>query len=116
MRHPLTPSEAKVCAAVRNNRFGFKIRRQHPIGRCIADFYCAQAKLVIEIDGDSHAAPDQAEYDAVRTEWLEQQGYRVIRFTNEDVVKRFDEVMRVMYGACTVRTSPPAGRGRAERG
>jgi len=79
-RHPLTPPEAKVWRAVRNRQLGFKIRRQYPVGRFISDFYCAEAKLVIEIDGDTHAAPDQAAYDAARTAWLEARGYKVIRF------------------------------------
>jgi very-short-patch-repair endonuclease len=74
-RHPLTPPEAKIWRAVRNRQLGFMIRRQHPIGRFIADFYCAEAMLVIEIDGDVHADPDQAEYDQARTGWLEERGY-----------------------------------------
>jgi adenine-specific DNA-methyltransferase len=100
MRHPLTPAEAKVWAKVRNNQLGFKVRRQHPIDRFIADFYVASAKLIIEIDGDTHAEPDQAEYDAVRTEWLEQRGYRVVRFTNEDVYKRLSGVVGAIVSAC----------------
>ena len=73
-RHPLTPAEAKIWARVTNRGLGFKIRRQHPIWRFIADFYCAEAKLVIEIDGDSHVEPDQEEYDKARTDWLEARG------------------------------------------
>lgn len=88
-RHPLTPAETKIWSRVRNRGLGFKIRRQHPIWRFIADFYCAEAKLVIEIDGDSHAESDQEEYDKARTEWLEERGYRVIRITNEDVHKHW---------------------------
>ena len=61
MRHPLTPAEQKVWERVRNNQLGFKIRRQHPIDHFIADFYCARAKLCIEIDVDTHAEPGQAE-------------------------------------------------------
>jgi len=58
LRHPLTPPEAKVWRRIRDRRLGFKLRRQHPIGRFILDFYCAEARLAIEIDGDIHAAPD----------------------------------------------------------
>jgi very-short-patch-repair endonuclease len=85
LRHPLTPAEAKIWSRVRNRGLGFKIRRQHPIERFIADFYCAEAKLVIEIDGDSHLEPNQIEYDKARTDYLENLGYRVIRFTNDNV-------------------------------
>ncbi len=68
-----------VWQVVRGRQLGFKIRRQHPIDRFIVDFYWAEARLVIEIDGDSHTPPDQADYDAARTRWLEERGYRVIR-------------------------------------
>jgi very-short-patch-repair endonuclease len=69
---------------VRNNQLGQRIRRQQPIWRFIADFYCAQARLVIELDGDTHADPEQVQYDAARTAWLESRGLRVIRFSNID--------------------------------
>jgi very-short-patch-repair endonuclease len=100
MRHPLTPAEAKVWQRVRNQQLGVKIRRQHPIGHFIADFYCASARLVIEIDGDTHAEPDQAEYDAARTRWLEERGYRVIRFSNNDVHANIEGVLGVIKAAC----------------
>ena len=85
MRHPQTPAEATLWRALRNRKTGFKFRRQHPIYRFIIDFYCAEAKLLIEVDGESHSQPDQIEYDKVRTEYLEELGYKVIRFANDDV-------------------------------
>jgi very-short-patch-repair endonuclease len=100
MRHPMTPAERKVWARARNGQLGYKIRRQHVIDRFIADFYCAGTKLVIEIDGDTHAEPDQAEYDAARTEWLEQHGYAVIRFANGDVHGNIEAVLNVLKEAC----------------
>ena len=100
MRHPLTPAEAKVWAGVRNQQLGVKIRRQHPIGHFIADFYCARARLVIEIDGDTHAEPDQAEYDIARTLWLEERGYRVIRFGNNEVHSNIEGVLEAIKAAC----------------
>jgi len=99
-RHPLTPTENKVWQAVRRRQLGFKFRRQHPIDRFIADFYCAEAKLVIEIDGDSHAPPDQAEYDAERTRWLEERGYRVIRFPARKVEEDLAGVVEGIRRAC----------------
>lgn len=90
-RQPLTPAEADLWRALRGrNLSGYKFRRQHPIDRFIVDFYCAEKKLVIEVDGDVHAT--QEAYDAARTEWLEAQGYIVIRFTNTDVLKNPDRV------------------------
>jgi very-short-patch-repair endonuclease len=100
LRHPLTPAEKKVWDRVRNQQLGFKIRRQHPIGHFITDFYCAPARLVIEIDGDTHAETDQAEYDAARTAWLEAHGYHVIRFDNADVHKNLASVLEAIWGAC----------------
>lgn len=102
-RHPLTPAEAKIWSRVRNRGLSFKIRRQHPIWRFIADFYCAEARLVIEIDGDSHAAPEQEDYDRARTEWLEERGYKVIRITNEDVHKRLENALNEIYLNCEER-------------
>ena len=102
-RHPLTPAEAKIWARVRNRGLGYKIRRQHPIWRFIADFYCAEAKLAIEIDGDSHTEPDQEEYDQARTKWLEERGYKVIRIMNEDVHRHLDDALNEIYLACQER-------------
>jgi very-short-patch-repair endonuclease len=102
-RHLLTPAEAKIWSRVRNRGLGFKIRRQHPIWRFIADFYCAEARLVIEIDGDSHAEPDQEDYDKARTEWLELRGYKVIRIMNEDVHRHFEDALNEIFLTCGER-------------
>ena len=104
-RHPLTPAEAKVWARVRNRGLGFKIRRQHPIWRFIADFYCAEAKLVIEIDGDTHAERDQEEYDQARTAWLEDRGYKVICFTNHDAHHNLEHLLNEIFLNCQERVS-----------
>ena len=80
-----TPAETTIWhKLLRNRQFhGYKFLRQKPIGPYIVDFYCAELKLVIEIDGDSHAA--QKAYDAQRTDFLNQRGIRVLRYTNLDV-------------------------------
>ena len=69
----------------RENLEGFKFRRQHIIGSFIVDFYCPQARLVIEVDGYSHQA--KADYDAERTVFLQTRGVRVLRVTNDDVIE-----------------------------
>lgn len=104
-RHPLTPAEAKIWSKVRNRGLGFKIRRQHPIWRFIVDFYCAEANLAIEIDGDSHAESDQEEYDKARTKWLEERGYKVIRIMNEDVHRHLEDALKEIYLVCQERTA-----------
>jgi very-short-patch-repair endonuclease len=78
------------------------------LGRYIADFYCADARLCIEVDGDSHAEPDQVEYDAARTRALEAEGYRVIRFTNRDISRDLEGVLATIAQACgTLATRLP---------
>jgi len=69
----------------------FKFRRQQPIGEYIADFVCAEKKLIVEVDGGQHI--EQAEYDAVRSQWLQDQGYRVLRFWNHDVLTVPDAIL-----------------------
>mgnify|MGYP001765536796 CR=1 FL=1 len=81
-----TPAENLLWQKVlRNRQFnGYKFLRQKPIGPYIADFYCAELKLVIEVDGDSHAG--QVGYDAARTFFLEQREIRVLRYANRDIL------------------------------
>ena len=68
-----------------------KFRRQFPVGRYIVDFVCREHSLIIEIDGGHHR--DQQEYDAARTEWLQSQGYEVLRFWDNDVLTELDSVL-----------------------
>lgn len=69
-----------------------KFYKQRVIGAYIVDFYCAQARLAIELDGSQHYEDEGKQYDALRTAELEKQGIRVIRFSNDDVNKRFKSV------------------------
>ena len=102
-RHPLTPVEQRLWNWVRDHRLGVHVRRQHVLlGRFIADFYCARVRVCIEIDGDTHVAADQADYDAARTSLLEAYGYRVIRFTNAEVIENLEGVVRAIQEACKV--------------
>jgi very-short-patch-repair endonuclease len=84
LRQAQTPVESKLWRHLRNRKLKYKFRRQHPIELFIIDFYCA-AKLLIEVDGALHFDKTQMEYDQARTEYLENLGYKVIRFTNDDV-------------------------------
>ena len=72
--------------------------RQRPIDNYIVDFYCAQLKLVIEIDGDSHFTDEGLEYDQARTRILEGYGLKVMRFTNKEVLENFDGVCAAIEG------------------
>ncbi|MEJ2600978.1 MAG: endonuclease domain-containing protein, partial [Anaerolineales bacterium] len=83
----------------------FKFRRQHPLGTCIVDFYCAEVRLVIEVDGDVHLG--QAEADADRSQELETQGYRVLRFNNEEVATDLEGVLSAIQAACQSKAPLP---------
>ncbi|MCG3205999.1 MAG: hypothetical protein KCHDKBKB_02725 [Elusimicrobia bacterium] len=71
-----------------------KFRREHPLGPYIVDFVCIQKKLIIEIDGGQHAT--QVQYDHNRTQWLQSQGYKVIRFWNNEVLVNTEEVLNII--------------------
>jgi len=97
-RQPAEPEKRVWYHLQRKQLGGFKFRRQQPIGRFIVDFYCYEVKLVVELDGNSHFSQD--EYDESPTEWLESQGYRVIRFTNVEVMTNMEGVLRVILSEC----------------
>ncbi|MBC8314975.1 MAG: endonuclease domain-containing protein [Bacteroidales bacterium] len=95
-RKNMTPAEKKLWQRIRGMRLGMKFRRQHPINRFIADFYCHEARLVVEIDGGYHDEEEQQKYDAGRTKELEEFDIRVIRFTNAEVEENLaGVVMRI---------------------
>lgn len=75
---------------------GYRFRRQHPIGPYIADFACVEQKLIVEVDGATHWAPEQKAHDARRTEFLEARGWTIVRVTNPDVYKNLDGVARLI--------------------
>ncbi len=77
------------------NRLHF--RKQHPIGPYVADFACAQAHLVIEVDGDTHSTETELEHDRKRELYLKLHGWHVFRVTNEDVYKRLDSVVEGIF-------------------
>ena len=108
LRMQQTPMEAVLWQQLRNrNVNGLKFRRQHAIGVYIVDFVCLQVKLVIEIDGDSHA--EQEAYDNERTLYLKCRGFRVVRFTNSEVRDSLDAVIEEIVKMCLEtphRTSP----------
>ena len=94
LRRAMTPAEKKLWQHIRYNQLGVEFRRQHAVGPYIVDFFCAKAELVIEIDGDVHAEPEQAKRDAERTQWLnEQKDYRVIRFWNSQIMRDLEGVL-----------------------
>ncbi|MBX3478524.1 MAG: DUF559 domain-containing protein [Brevundimonas sp.] len=97
LRHTQTPAEARLWEALRAGRFdGHRFRRQHLIGRYIADFACERLMLVIELDGGVHDQDDRALNDHLRQQDIEALGWFVLRFSNEMVMGRLLEVLEAI--------------------
>ena len=96
----MTDAERRLWSGLRNRRLsGLKFRRQHQLGPYLVDFFCHEAKLVVEADGAKHHEEVQAWYDDHRTKWLESAGYRVVRFTNHEILKHPAEVLESIAAA-----------------
>jgi very-short-patch-repair endonuclease len=95
----MTTPERTLWSILRNSQLdGYRFRRQHPVGDFIVDFFCPAARLVIEVDGDSHEA--QMAYDRRRSRWLaEQKDYRVLRISNLDVMSNLEGVYDLIKDA-----------------
>jgi very-short-patch-repair endonuclease len=99
LRKLRAPAETILWSVLRNRQLGnLKFRRQYAIESYIADFYCAEHKLIIEADGDSHS--EQAVYDASRSKRLSALGFRVIRYTNTDVFENLEAVLLDILQVC----------------
>ncbi|GGG38337.1 endonuclease domain-containing protein [Hymenobacter glacieicola] len=100
MRRHSTEAEDKLWQALRNRQLaGIKFRRQHSIDRYIVDFVCLKHKLIIEVDGEIHNQPDQQDYDAGRSALLQELGYRILRFSNDQVLHELDQVVVTIKSA-----------------
>ncbi len=102
MRKDPSAAEKKLWQALKTDKLGVTFRRQHPIGPFIADFYCSELRLVIEVDGATHASHEAQEYDAARDEHMRALGLTVLRFSNSAVLKGLDTVLESI-SAC-IRT------------
>lgn len=91
LRKNMTKAEKLVWEELKNNKLGVKFRAQHPVDIFIADFYCHSKKLILEIDGEIHKS--QLEYDVSRTNQLNLYGITVIRYTNNDVYSKLNEII-----------------------
>ena len=91
-QHP-TEAEKLLWECLRGKNLWFKFNRQHIVGDYIVDFICIEKSLVVEVDGGYHSEYEQIQKDEMRTESLRRMGFRVIRFANEDVYGRIQEVI-----------------------
>ena len=96
LRREMTDAEKLLWRHLRLNQFaGYKFRRQHPIGHFIVDFVCLEAVLILEVDGGQHA--ENSDNDDIRTRWLEEKGFRVMRFWNNEVLNNIEGVKLVIW-------------------
>ena len=112
LRKTMTDAEIFLWQLLRREQFGVKFRKQHPVGRYIADFACLNLKIIIELDGGQHADDVRVRRDAERTRFLESQGFQVLRFWNHDVMENTEAVVETIYRAVT----PSPHRGEDGRG
>ena len=97
-----TDAETLLWQCLRDRQLGLKFRRQHAIGDYIADFICLEISLIIEVDGEYHNSEEQQEKDTIRTKYLNEQGFYVLRFTNNEVINQTEWVLK------RIIASPPA--------
>ena len=98
LRKQSTDAERKLWRHLRNRNFKeFKFRRQQPLGSYIVDFVCFEKRLIVEVDGGQHS--EQVKYDSERDKWLESQGFRVLRFWNNQLLGQTEAVSEVILEA-----------------
>ena len=104
LRTSATDAERSLWRLLRSRQVaGSKFRRQRPFGPYILDFYCIEKRLAVEADGGQHFTPEGREADARRTEYLEQRGVRVLRFTNREILTEEDGVLAAISQALAAR-------------
>ena len=110
LRRTLSLPEVALWAQLRTRPNGLKFRRQHPAGPYVLDFYCAEARLCVEVDGEAHSFEDRAARDARRDALLAAQGVETLRIAARDVLRELDAVMRHILSEAASRPPlhPPA--------
>ena len=100
LRRAQTPAEARLWASLRDRRLqGHKFVRQEPIGPFIADFAAREARLIVEVDGATHASDEEIGYDRRRDAYFRTSGYRVVRVGNDEVYHRLNDVLETILAA-----------------
>lgn len=103
----MTDAEKLLWYHLKNKQLnGYKFRRQEPIGNYIVDFVCYSCRIIIEADGSQHL---DSETDKERDEWFSSQGFRVLRFWNNDIISNIEGVLEVIHTACSSPTPSNTG-------
>ena len=103
-RNNLTEAEQYLWYVLRMENLGVKFRRQAGIGRYIVDFVCYEKKRIVEVDGGQHA---ESKADRIRDEWIRKEGFKILRFWNNDVLKNSDGVMPIIIEQLTPPSLTP---------
>ena len=104
LRKRLTDTERSLWSKIRARQIeGCKFRRQTPIGKYIVDFVCHEQRVIVEVDGGQHS--ENVEQDFIRDKWLREQGYRILRFWNNEVLTNIEGVLEVIRDNC--KSHPP---------
>lgn len=115
LRNAATDAERKLWYRLRGKQLGVKFRRQYPIAGYVADFASPEARLVVELDGSQHQ--QQVSYDAERSRKMQVNGYRVLRFWNDDVLLRTEDVLeRILRAITQPLPNPPLQAGEGVNG
>ena len=116
LRAEMSLPERLLWAELKQKPRGIKFRRQHPSGPYVADFYCHEYRLIIELDGRAHDMGDRSEADRKRDHWFEQRGLRVVRIPAKDVLADPTAVGESILALCDTSRSPSPARGGAPQG
>jgi very-short-patch-repair endonuclease len=108
LRRTMTPPELALWSVLRTRPGGSKFRRQHPLGPFVLDFYCATARLAIEVDSLVHEMGDNPDRDRGRDAWLKQQGVDVLRVAARDVLSDVEAVVIAIVQRCAIPLHQPA--------
>ena len=104
LRKRLTNTERFLWSKIRARQIeGCNFRRQTPIGKYIVDFVCHEQRVIVEVDGGQHS--ENVEQDFIRDKWLREQGYRILRFWNNEVLTNIEGVLEVIRDNC--KSHPP---------
>lgn len=103
----MTEAERRLWHSLRLRQIdGHKFRRQYPLGRYIVDFVCLERKLIVEVDGSQHS--ERKVEDTIRSQWLRNKGFRVVRFWNNEIMSNLDGVTTVIGEALRAMGEPPS--------
>jgi very-short-patch-repair endonuclease len=103
LRRRMTPPEVILWRWLRQRPDGLKFRRQHPTGPYVLDFFCSDARLAIEVDGEAHSLGDRPQHDEARDQWLRSKGIETLRIPAVELLKDADAVLRHVLGEAGAR-------------